>query len=54
MRGGLIEVFKMFKGFVNVDVNGYITLTQSRVTRGNDCKIASKRFSFQEAKHFFI
>ncbi len=54
MRGDLIEVFKMFKGFVNVDVNGYFTLAQSRVTGGNDYKIASKRFSYQEAKHFFF
>ncbi len=43
----------MFKGFVNVDVNDYFTLAQSRVTKGNSYKIASKRFSSQEAKHFF-
>ncbi len=54
MRGDLIEVFKMFKCFVNVDVNDYFTLSQSRLTRGNDYKIASKRFSSQEAKHFFF
>ncbi len=52
MRGDLIEVFEMFKGFVNVDVNDYLTLAQSIVTRGNGYKIASKRFSSQEAKHF--
>ncbi len=54
MRGDLIEIFKMFKGFVNVDVNDYFTLAQSRVTRGNGYKIASKRVSSQEAKHFFL
>ncbi len=54
MRGDLIEVFKMFKGFVNVYVNDYFTLAQSRVTRGNGYKIASKRFSSQETKHFFF
>ncbi len=53
MRGDLIEVFKTFKGFVNVDVNDYFILDQSRVTRGNDYKIASKRFSSQEAKLLF-
>ena len=53
MRGDLIEVFKMLKGFVNVDVNDYFTLAQSRITRGNGYKIASKRFASQEAKHFF-
>ena len=54
MRGDLIEVFKMLKGFVNVDVNDYFTLAQSRITRGNGYKIASKRFASQEAKHFFF
>lgn len=54
MRGDLLEVFKMFKGFVNVDVNNYFTLAQSRITRGNGYKIASKRFSSQEAKYFFF
>ncbi len=52
MRGDLIEVFKMFKGFVNVDVNDYFTLAQSGVKRGNGYKIARKRFSSQESKHF--
>ncbi len=54
MRGGLIEVFKMFKGFVNVGVSDYFTLAQSRTTRGNGYKIASKRFSSQETKYFFF
>ncbi len=44
----------MSKGFVNVDVNDYVTLALSRITRGNGYKIASKRFSSQEAKHFFF
>ncbi len=52
MRGDLRELFKMFKGDVNVDVNDYCTLAQSRLTRGNGYKIASRRFSSQEAKHF--
>ncbi len=54
MKGDLIEVFKMFKGYVNVDVNDYFTLAQSAATRGNGYKMASKRFSSQEAKHFFF
>ncbi len=54
MRGDLVEVFKMFKGFVNVDVNDYFTLDQSRVTRGNGYKVASKRFSSQKPKHSFF
>ncbi len=51
MRGDLIEVFKMFKGFVNVDVSDYFTLA---VARENGYKIASKRFSSQETKYFFF
>ncbi len=41
--GDLIEAFRMFKGFVNVHVNDYFTLTQSRVTRGNDYKVFISR-----------
>ncbi len=54
MRGDLIEVWKMFKFLVNVDVNNYFTLAQSRITRRNGYKIASKRFLSQETKYFFI
>ncbi len=54
LRGYLVEVCKVFKGFTNVDVNGYYTLAQSRVTRGNGYKIASKILSSQEAKHLFL
>ncbi len=38
----------------NQDDNDYFTLAQSRTTRGNGYKIASKRFSCQETKHFFF
>ncbi len=44
----------MFKGFVNVDINDYFTLAQSRTTRGNGYQIASKRFLCQVTKHFFF
>ncbi|WP_435350959.1 hypothetical protein, partial [Klebsiella pneumoniae] len=40
--------------FVNVDINDYFTLAQSKITRGNGYKIASKRFSCQVTKHFFF
>ncbi len=54
MRGDLIEVFKTFKGFVNVDVNDYFTLAQSRITRGNGYMIPSTRLASQETKFFFF
>ncbi len=39
--GDLIEVFKMFKGFVNVDINDYFTLAQSNITSEYDVATAS-------------
>ncbi len=44
----------MFKGFVNIDVSDCFTLAQSRKTRGNSYKTASKKFSSQETKYFFF
>ena len=54
LRGDLIEVFKIFKGFDNINVNDYFTLDRSNVTRNNGCKIVGKRFKTNEAKHFFF
>ena len=54
LRGDLIEVFKMFKGLDNVDINEYFTVSQSNVTRNNGYKIISKRFNSNESKHFFF
>ncbi len=53
MRGDLIEVFKIFKGFSTL-TSVIISLDLSRITRGNGYKIASKTFSSQETKHFFF
>ena len=55
MQGDLIEVFKMFKGFTNLNVDNYFSLARSNVTRRqNNFKIVGKRFSSNEAKHFFF
>ena len=52
LRGDLIEVFKIFKGFDNINVDDYFTVDRSNVTRNNRCKIVGKRFKTNEAKHF--
>ena len=55
MRGDLIEVFKIFKGFDNINAEDYLTVDRSNITRRrNSFKIIGKRFSSNEAKHFFF
>ena len=54
MRGDLIEVFKIFKGFDNIDAENYFTLDQSNTRRRHDFKVIGKRFTSIEAKHFFF
>ncbi len=53
MRGDLIEVYKIFRGFDNINVSDYFTIDRSNVTRSNGFKIIGKRFTSNEAKHFF-
>ena len=54
MRGDLIEMFKIFKGFDNMNAENYFTLDQSVTRRRHDFKVIGKRFSSDEAKHFFF
>jgi hypothetical protein len=55
MRGDLIEVFKIFKGFDNINAEDYFTIDHSNRTRKrNSFKILGKRFLSNEAKHFFF
>ncbi len=53
MRGDLIEVLKIFKGFDNISAEDYFTVDRSNTRRHNSFKVISKRFSSNEAKHFF-
>ena len=50
----MIEVFKILKGFDNINVSDFFTLDRSNVTRNNGYKIIGKRFTSHEAKHFFV
>ena len=55
MRGDLIEVFRIFKGFDNINADDYFQVNRSNRTRSNNSfKIIGKRFSSNEAKHFFF
>ena len=49
IRGDLIKVFKIFKGYTNLNVNKYFNIDNSS-TRNNGCKIIPKRFKSHEAK----
>ena len=53
LRGDLIEVFKIFNGFTNVNSDKLFTRDRSNTTRNHGFKITGKRFSTTEAKHFF-
>ena len=54
LRGDLIEVFKMIRGFANVTISDYVTVDQERVTRSNGFKIIGKTFRSEESKNFFF
>ena len=55
MRGDLIEMFKIIKGFDNINTEDYITFDRSNITRRrHSFKITGKRFTSNEAKHFFF
>ena len=54
LRGDLIQVFKMFKGHDNLDINKYFTLDQSNFTRNNGYKLIGQPFVSFESKHFFF
>ena len=51
IRRALIEVFKIFKGYSNLNVNNYFNIS---IPKNNGCKIIRKRFKSHEAKYFFF
>ena len=54
LRGDLITLFKIFKGFTNMNPDNFLTIDRSNFTRNNGFKIIGKRFKTNEAKHFFF
>jgi hypothetical protein len=52
LRGDLIEVFKIVKGFVNVPADFFFTFNNNR-TRGHMYKLHKKRFNTDIGKYVF-
>ena len=44
IKGDLNEVFKIFKGYSNLNVNKYLNIDNSNTTRNNGCKVIPKCF----------
>ena len=45
---------KIIKGFDNVNAEDYITFDRSNISRRHTFKITGKKFTSNEAKHFFF
>ena len=54
LRGDLIEVFKIFHGFGNININDYVATDLTNTTHNNGFKIVGKRFRSNEAEHFLF
>jgi hypothetical protein len=52
-RGDLIQVFKLIKGFDNVDYSNFFQLTSNSRTRGHKFKICKGRSRLEIRKNFF-
>ena len=53
LRGQLIEVFKILKGFDKVNPELFV-LDQKSITRTNGLKLTGKRFNTNKAKNYFV
>ena len=54
LTGDLIEVFKLFHDFDNININNYVTTDLKNTARNNSFKIIGKRLRSNEALHFFF
>ena len=48
----LTEIFEIFYGVDNININDYVTTDLTSTTHNNGFKIIGKRFRSNEAKHF--
>ena len=53
VRGDLIEVFKMMKGFDNVDFNKFFKISNIKNTRGHFYKLSKQRCKGERRRNFF-
>ena len=54
LRKELIQVFKIFHAFDNININDYVTTDLTNTTRNNGFKIIGKHFRSNEAMYFFF
>ena len=54
LRGNLIAVFKIFKGYTNVNPDAYFTLDQTLTLQETTVRVIRKCFETNEAKYFFV
>ncbi len=53
LRGKLIECFKIFKGFTNVDASKLFSVDDTSRARSNDVKLRCKQVQLDSIKFFF-
>ena len=53
VRGDLIEVFKMLKGFEKIDYRTFFMISTEGKTRGHTLKLVKKRSNVDLRKYFF-
>ena len=53
MRSDLIEVFKILKGIVKINISDLFTIRESTITRGHNLKLYKKQCNLNVRKHFF-
>ena len=54
VRGDLIEVFKIFRDYDNININDYVTTNLTSTTRNNGLTIIDKRFRSNERNIFSL
>ncbi len=53
LRGKLIECFKIFKGFTNIDASKLFSIDHASRTRSNSIKFRCKQVQLDSTKYFF-
>ena len=53
VRGDLILLFKVMKGFIQIDYKKFFELSKVNKTRGHSLKLVKKRSNGEQRKHFF-
>ena len=53
LRNDLIETFKIFHGYVNIDFDNFFTLNKTDITRNQEGKLFLNRFNTNIRKNFF-